>query len=116
VIPGTSPSSFPELLGESAAMRSVHAQIGRALDVDLPMLIEGETGTGKDLAAWLIHDRGPRRAGPFLTLNCAAMDESLLEPELFGHRRGALTGADRSGCGLLMAARAGRCSSTRWAS
>ena len=107
MIPGASPSSFPELLGQSAAMRSVHTQIGRALDVDLPVLIEGETGTGKDLAAWLIHDRGPRRAGPFLTLNCAAMDESLLEPELFGHRRGAFTGADRSGPGLLMAARAG---------
>jgi serine/threonine protein kinase len=107
VIPGASSSSFPELLGESAAMRSVHAQIGRALDVDLPVLIEGETGTGKDLAAWLIHDRGPRQAGPFVTLNCAAMDESLLEAELFGHRRGAITGADRSGPGLLMAARSG---------
>jgi transcriptional regulator with AAA-type ATPase domain/serine/threonine protein kinase len=107
VIPGSSPSTFPELLGESAAMRNVHTQIGRTLDVDLPVLIEGETGTGKDLAAWLIHHRGPRRAGPFVTVNCAAIDESLLESELFGHRRGAFTGADRSGPGLLMAARGG---------
>jgi transcriptional regulator with AAA-type ATPase domain/serine/threonine protein kinase len=107
VIPGASASSFPELLGESAAMRSVQAQIGRALVVDLPVLLEGETGTGKDLAAWLIHHRGPRRAGPFVTLNCASMDEALLESELFGHRRGAFTGADRSGPGLLMAARSG---------
>jgi len=107
VIPGASPSSFPELLGESAVMRSVHAQIGRALDVDLPVLIEGETGTGKDLAARLIHGRGSRRSGPFVTLNCAATDDSLLEAELFGHRRGALPGADRSGPGLLMAARCG---------
>jgi serine/threonine protein kinase len=107
VIPGASPSSFPELLGESAAMRSVHTQLGRALDLDLPVLIEGETGTGKDLAARLIHDRGSRRAGPFVTLNCAAMDEELLESELLGHRRGALTGAKRSGPGLLMAAHGG---------
>jgi transcriptional regulator with AAA-type ATPase domain len=107
VIPGASPSSFPELLGESAVMRSVHAQIGRALDVDLPVFIEGETGTGKDLAAWLLHDRGPRRAGPFVHLNCATVDESLLEAQLFGHRRRALPGADRSGPGLLMAVRGG---------
>ena len=107
MIPGSSPSSFPELLGESVAMRNVHTQIGRTLDVDLPVLIEGETGTGKDLAAWLIHHRGPRRAGPFVTVNCAAIDESLLESELFGHRRGAFSGADRSGPGLLMAARGG---------
>jgi serine/threonine protein kinase len=107
VIPGASPSSFPELLGESAVMRSVHAQIGRALDVDLPVFIEGETGTGKDLAARLIHDRGPRRGAPFVHLNCAALDESLLEAELFGHRRGALPGANRSGPGLLMAVRRG---------
>ncbi|HEY1908911.1 MAG TPA: sigma 54-interacting transcriptional regulator, partial [Myxococcaceae bacterium] len=81
MISGASPSSFPELLGESAVMRSVHTQIGRALEVDLPLLIEGETGTGKDLVAWLLHDRGPRRAGPFVTLDCAAMDESLLESQ-----------------------------------
>ena len=107
MISGASPGSFPELLGESAVMRSVHTQIGRALDVDLPLLIEGETGTGKDLVAWLLHDRGPRRAGPFVTVDCAAMDESVLESELFGRRLGAFTGADRSGPGLLHAARGG---------
>jgi transcriptional regulator with AAA-type ATPase domain/serine/threonine protein kinase len=108
VIPGATSSAFPELLGESAAMRSVHAQIGRALDVPFPVLIEGETGTGKALAAWLIHDRGPRRADPYVTLNCAAMDESLLELELFGQRRGgAFTGAGRHRPGLFVAARCG---------
>jgi transcriptional regulator with AAA-type ATPase domain/serine/threonine protein kinase len=107
VIPGASPSSFPELLGESAVMRSVHARIGRALEVELPVFIEGETGTGKDLAARLIHDRGSRRAGPFVHLNCATVGESLLEARLFGHRRGVLPGADRSGPGPLMAARSG---------
>jgi len=85
----------------------VHAQLGRAVDVPLPVLIEGETGTGKDLAAWLIHDRGPRRAGPYVTLNCAAMNDSLLELELFGHRRGAFVGADRDRPGLFGAAQGG---------
>ena len=107
MIPGATCSSFPELLGECPALRTVHAQIGRALDVPLPVLIEGETGTGKDLAAWLIHDRGPRRAGPYVTLNCAAMNDSLLELELFGHRRGAFVGADRDRPGLFGAARGG---------
>ena len=107
VIPGATCSAFPELLGECPPLRSVHAQIGRALDVPLPVLIEGETGTGKDLAAWLIHDRGPRRAGPYVTLNCAAMNESLLDLELFGHRRGAFSGADRDRPGLFVAARGG---------
>ncbi len=107
MIPGATCSAFPELFGECPALRRVHTQIGRALDVPLPVLIEGETGTGKDLAAWLIHDRGPRRAGPFVTLNCAAMNESLLELELFGHRRGAFSGADRDRPGLFVAARGG---------
>ncbi len=107
MIPGAKSSFFPELLGESAAMRSVHAQIGRALDVPFPVLIEGETGTGKALAAWLLHDRGPRRAGPYVTLNCAAMDESLLEPELFGRSRRGFTGTGRDRPGLFVRARCG---------
>ena len=107
MIPGTSASAFPELLGQSAAMRSVHARLGGALEIDLPVLIEGETGTGKALAAWLIHDRGPRRAGPFKTVSCAAMDESLLEAELFGPRRKRLHRSSRDRAGLLMAADSG---------
>ncbi len=107
MIPGATCSSFPELLGEGPALRTVHAQLGRAVDVPLPVLIEGETGTGKDLAAWLIHDRGPRRAGPYVTLNCAAMNDSQLELELFGHRRGAFVGADRDRPGLFRAAQGG---------
>jgi sigma-54 interacting transcriptional regulator/protein kinase-like protein len=107
VIPAPACSSFPELLGEGPALRTVHAQLGRAVDVPLPLLIEGETGTGKDLAAWLIHDRGPRRSGPYVTLNCAAMNDSLLELELFGHRRGAFVGAVGDRPGLFVAARGG---------
>ena len=107
IAPTTPPIAFPELLGDSAPIRAVGAEIRRALDVPFPVLIEGETGTGKDLAAWLIHDRGQRRSGPYVTLNCVAMPEGLIESELFGHRRGSFSGADRDRPGLLMAARGG---------
>ena len=88
-------------------MRSVHAQIGRILDLDLPVLIEGETGTGKEVAAWLLHHRGPRRGRPFVTLNCAAMNEGLMESELFGHPRRTVSGRGPRQAGLLAAARSG---------
>jgi DNA-binding NtrC family response regulator len=99
--------ALPELIGDSAALWRVCAEIRRMAAMPLPVLIEGETGTGKDLVAWLIHDRGPRRAGPYVTLNCAAMPEALVEAELFGHRRGAFSGADRDRPGLMEAAHGG---------
>jgi DNA-binding NtrC family response regulator len=99
--------ALPELIGESATMQGVRGEIRRILNVPFPVLIEGETGTGKDLVAWLIHGRGPRQAGPYVTLNCAAMPEGLVEAELFGHRRGAFSGANRDHSGLLRAAHGG---------
>lgn len=82
-----------ELVGASVTIRDLEAQIQRIAWSDVPVLITGETGTGKELAARAIHAGGPRRNGPFVTVNCAALPDGLLESELFGHERGAFTGA-----------------------
>jgi two-component system nitrogen regulation response regulator GlnG len=76
-------------------MREVYKAIGRVAAQNVPVLITGESGTGKDLVALAIYQYGPRARGPFLALNCAAIPETLLESELFGHEKGAFTGADR---------------------
>lgn len=88
-----------EPVAASPAMRQILALVERTADSRLPVLITGESGTGKDLIAGWIHDRGNRRDGPFLALDCAAIPEGLLEAELFGHVRGAFSGAvsDRPG-------------------
>lgn len=82
-----------ELLGTSASMESVRRAIAQAADAPFPVLIEGESGSGKELAARAIHRAGPRRARPFCAVNGAAVPDDLLESELFGHARGAFTGA-----------------------
>ena len=81
------------LIGQSAPMRVIFEQINKVARVDSTVLIEGETGTGKEVVARAIHMTGPRMNKPFITLNCAALTETLAATELFGHRRGAFTGA-----------------------
>lgn len=81
------------MVGESSIMSELNRQIGRVADSELAVAIIGETGTGKELLARAVHDRSRRHAGPFVAINCAAIPASLQESELFGHERGAFTGA-----------------------
>ena len=89
------------LLGTSQVMARVRDDIERLAPLAPPLLIVGETGTGKELAARAIHEAGARAAGPFVAVNCGAITEGLLESELFGHERGAFTGAERAHRGLF---------------
>jgi transcriptional regulator with GAF, ATPase, and Fis domain len=88
-----SDARFGRFLGASPAMRRVYRLLEKVADNDLPVLITGESGTGKELFARELHDRSARRTAPFVTVNCAAIAETLFESELFGHERGAFTGA-----------------------
>jgi two-component system response regulator AtoC len=99
--------SEPELIGRSEAMREVFKAIGRAAATDAPVLIVGESGTGKELAASALHRHSNRAAGPFIPVDCGALPESLIESELFGHERGAFTGADRQRAGRFERAEGG---------
>jgi two-component system nitrogen regulation response regulator GlnG len=83
------------VIGACPAMREVYKAVGRVAGQDVPVLILGESGTGKELIARAVYQHGPRARAPFLALNCAAIPETLLESELFGHEKGAFTGADR---------------------
>jgi two-component system nitrogen regulation response regulator GlnG len=83
------------IIGSCPAMREVYKAIGRVAAQSVPVLITGESGTGKELVARAVYQHGPRAKAPFLALNCAAIPENLLESELFGHEKGAFTGADR---------------------
>ena len=88
-------------------MRAVLDKLDRITDASVDVLVRGASGTGKELVARALHHNGPRKTGPFVAVNCAALPETLLESELFGHVRGAFTGADRDREGLLVAANGG---------
>ena len=98
---------FGELIGHSAAMRRLYATIGSISGNKSTVLITGESGTGKELVARTIHLKGPWAAQPFLALNCGAMSETLLDSQLFGHKRGAFTGAIADHDGVFQAANGG---------
>ena len=98
---------YDEIQGESAALLACLNLIDRIMASDFPVLLVGESGTGKELAARAIHRNGPRASGPFVPVNAAAINPGLLESELFGHVRGAFTGADRDRVGLLREAAGG---------
>jgi transcriptional regulator with PAS, ATPase and Fis domain len=98
---------FGELVAESLAMREVFAVLELAAASDVTVLVQGETGTGKELVARAIHDASARRGKPFVAIDCGALPESLLESELFGHVRGAFTGASSARTGAFARAQCG---------
>jgi DNA-binding NtrC family response regulator len=98
---------FGELVGESLAIREVFAVLERVAVTDVTVLLEGETGTGKELAARALHDASARRKGPFVAVDCGALPETLLDSELFGHVRGAFTGAAAARAGVFARADGG---------
>jgi two-component system response regulator HydG len=98
---------IPNLVGRSAAMREVVDLVERVADVAMPVLLLGETGTGKGLVARALHSQSARAERPFVAVNCAAIPDGLLESELFGHVKGAFTGADQSRPGLFVEASGG---------
>ena len=98
---------YERIVGRSPAMVKMLDMLDRAAATSLPVVIVGESGTGKELVARALHDNGPRKAGAFVAINCSAVPEPLLESELFGHVRGAFTGADRDRRGMFEVADGG---------
>ena len=98
---------YGELIGACSSMKEVYRKIDKVAATDISVLIAGETGTGKELIARELHKRSPRSRGPFITINCGAIPEALLESELFGHVRGAFTGAVATRQGKFQAAHGG---------
>jgi nitrogen regulation protein NR(I) len=100
-------ATVERIVGRSAAMQEVYKTIGRYAPQDVPVLIQGESGTGKELVARALYQHSRRNQEPFLAINCAAIPETLLESELFGHERGAFTGADHRRIGKFEQAHRG---------
>jgi two-component system nitrogen regulation response regulator GlnG len=113
--PASAPAVPPEeeadehlpLIGRSPAMQEIYRAIARLMGTDLTVMITGESGTGKELVARALHDFGKRRSGPFVAINMAAIPRDLIESELFGHERGAFTGATARGMGRFEQAKGG---------
>ncbi len=107
--PPAPPAAGPEsmIIGSDPAIVEVYKSVARAAPTPVPVLLRGETGTGKELAARALHRFGRRPDGPFVAINCGAIPATLLESELFGHRRGAFTNADRDHRGAIESARGG---------
>jgi DNA-binding NtrC family response regulator len=103
----SSRSFFGDLVGTSAEMRRVYALMDRVAPTDSTVLITGETGTGKEMVARGIHEASPRAGGPFVTVDCGAIAQNLIESELFGHVRGSFTGATSDRAGLFEEAEGG---------
>ncbi len=101
------PQTAQDLLGESPPMRTLRGEIARVAPTDATVLVTGDTGTGKELVAAALHAGSRRARGPFIAVNCAAFVETLLEAELFGHEKGAFTGADKSRAGRFEQAHGG---------
>ena len=101
------PAAFGEIVGESEGIRALIDLLERVSDSDANILIDGESGTGKELVAKAIHARSRRKAGPFVAVNCAAVPETLIESELFGHAKGAFTDAGAPQKGLFLQAHGG---------
>jgi len=104
---GTEEDEAMPIVGRSAPMQEIYRLVARLTDTDLTVLISGESGTGKELVAKALHDFGRRRAGPFVPLNMAAVPRDLIEAELFGHEKGAFTGATQKGVGRFQQAQGG---------
>jgi transcriptional regulator with GAF, ATPase, and Fis domain len=99
--------AYGDIVGSCDAMRDIFRKIDKVAATDISILVTGETGTGKELIAREIHRRGPRRSGPFVAINCGAIPENLLESELFGHAKGAFTGANTARQGRFQSASGG---------
>src|SRR5262249_10334024 len=98
---------YGDLIGASPAMRELFARLGRIEGSKVNVLIQGESGTGKELIASAIHEHSVVRDGPFVAVNCGALDRNLVRSELFGHQRGAFTGASERHTGAFEAAQGG---------
>lgn len=99
--------SFSNIIGRSPVMQGLYDVMAKVVETDVPVLITGESGTGKELVATALHVNGPRKDKPFVVQNCSAFNENLLESELFGHVKGAFTGANRDKEGLFEVADGG---------
>lgn len=108
-LPDKAPSEAPSmgLIGQGLALKNLRAQIIKVARSEAPVLVWGESGSGKELTAKAVHDHSPRASGPFVAVNCGAFPANLIQSELFGYVRGAFTGAAKDKCGLIESANGG---------